>query len=54
MPFPISGLIKLNDRNFLGNGDQAGFELNASPDIQSLALSYARRWIFGLSASGMF
>ena len=52
--FPISGLIKLSDRNFLGNGDQASFELNGSPDTQSLALSYARRWLFGLPLSGSF
>lgn len=52
--FPISGLIKLSDRNFLGNGDQASFELNGSPDTQSLGLSYARRWLFGLPLSGSF
>jgi len=52
--FPISGLIKLNDRNFLGNGDQVSFELNGSPDTQSLAVSYAKRWFFGLPLSGSF
>lgn len=52
--FPISGLIKLNDRNFLGYGDQASFELNASPDTQSFSVSYAKRWLFGLPLSGSF
>ncbi|MFQ3548009.1 MAG: outer membrane protein assembly factor BamA [Termitinemataceae bacterium] len=52
--FPISGLIKLNDRNFMGMGDQAGLELNASPDTQSFSLNYAKRWMFGLPLSGSF
>ncbi|MDR1586442.1 MAG: outer membrane protein assembly factor BamA, partial [Treponema sp.] len=46
--FPVSGLIKWNDRNFRGTGNQLGAELNASPDTASLSLNYTHRWIFGL------
>ncbi|MFP3041693.1 outer membrane protein assembly factor BamA [Treponema primitia] len=52
--FPVSGLIKWNDRNFLGYGNVAGIELNASPDTQSASLEYTQRWIFGLPLSGGF
>jgi outer membrane protein insertion porin family len=52
--FPISGLIKWNDRNFLGYGNMVGAEVNASPDTQSASLEYTHRWIFGLPLSGGF
>ncbi len=52
--FPISGLFKLNDRNFLGYGNVVGIELNGSPDTQSASLEYTQRWIFGLPLSGGF
>jgi outer membrane protein insertion porin family len=52
--FPVSGLIKWNDRNFRGTGNQLGAELNASPDTASLSLNYTHRWIFGLPLSGGF
>jgi outer membrane protein insertion porin family len=52
--FPISGLIKWNDRNFFGYGNIVGVELNASPDTQSGSLTYTHRWIFGLPLSGGF
>jgi outer membrane protein insertion porin family len=52
--FPISGLVKWNDRNFLGYGNIVGVELNASPDTQSGSLTYTQRWIFGLPLSGGF
>jgi outer membrane protein insertion porin family len=52
--FPISGLIKWNERNFLGRGNMLGAELNASPDTQILALEYTQRWLFGLPLSGGF
>jgi outer membrane protein insertion porin family len=52
--FPISGLVKWNDRNFLGYGDTLGAGLNASPDTQSASLEYTKRWIFGLPLSGGF
>ena len=52
--FPISGLIKWNDRNLRGSGNQLGADLNASPDTASLALNYNHRWIMGLPLSGGF
>jgi outer membrane protein insertion porin family len=52
--FPISGLVKWNDRNFRGTGNQLGAELNGSPDTASLSLNYNHRWIFGLPLSGGF
>ncbi|MCL2270559.1 MAG: outer membrane protein assembly factor BamA, partial [Treponema sp.] len=50
--FPISGLVKWNDRNFRGSGNQLGADLNASLDTASLALTYNQRWIFGMPLSG--
>jgi outer membrane protein insertion porin family len=52
--FPISGMVKWTDRNFLGYGNTVGAEVNASPDVQRLALEYTQRWIFGLPLSGGF
>ncbi|MCL1931809.1 MAG: outer membrane protein assembly factor BamA [Treponema sp.] len=52
--FPISGLLKWNDRNFRGSGNQLGAELNASPDTGNLTLNYNHRWILGLPLDGGF
>jgi outer membrane protein insertion porin family len=52
--FPISFLLKWNDRNFFGYGNIVGVELNASPDTQSASLQYSHRWIFGLPLTGGF
>ncbi|MDR0623759.1 MAG: outer membrane protein assembly factor BamA [Treponema sp.] len=52
--FPISGLIKWNDRNFRGTGNMLGAELNASLDTFSGSLDYTHRWILGLPLSGGF
>jgi outer membrane protein insertion porin family len=52
--FPVSGMIKWNDRNLRGSGNSLGAEINASPDTQSLTVSYNHRWIFGLPLSGGF
>ena len=52
--FPISGLLKWNDRNFRGSGNQLGVDVTASPDTQSVSLNYDHRWIFGLPFSGGF
>jgi outer membrane protein insertion porin family len=52
--FPISGLIKWNDRNFLGSGNQFGADINASFDTVNFAVNYNQRWIFGLPFSGGF
>ncbi|MCL2066099.1 MAG: outer membrane protein assembly factor BamA [Treponema sp.] len=51
--FPISGLIKWNDRNVFGTGNQLGAELNSSiVDTTSFSINYLHRWIFGLPLSG--
>jgi len=52
--FPISGLIKWNDRNFRGSGNQLGAEGNGSLDTASVSLNYNQRWMFGLPFSGGF
>jgi outer membrane protein insertion porin family len=52
--FPISGLVKWNDRNFLGRGNIIGAGLTVSPDTQSLSLEYTQRWLLGLPLSGGF
>ncbi|MDR2362963.1 MAG: outer membrane protein assembly factor BamA, partial [Spirochaetaceae bacterium] len=52
--FPISGLIKWNDRNFRGTGNILGAELNTSLDTFSGSLEYTHRWILGLPLSGGF
>ncbi|MDR2842653.1 MAG: outer membrane protein assembly factor BamA [Spirochaetaceae bacterium] len=52
--FPISALFKWTDRNFLGRGNVAGAEINASPDVQSLSLQYTQKWLFGMRLSGGF
>ncbi|MCL2765565.1 MAG: outer membrane protein assembly factor BamA [Treponema sp.] len=50
--FPISGLIKWNDRNVAGSGNELGVELNSSiVDSSTLSLSYMHRWAFGLPLS---
>jgi outer membrane protein insertion porin family len=50
--FPISGLIKWNDRNIAGSGNELGVELNSSViDTSMLSLSYLHRWVFGLPLS---
>jgi outer membrane protein insertion porin family len=52
--FPISAMIRWNDRNFLGYGNVVGAEVSASPETQRLTLEYTHRWIFGLPLSGGF
>jgi outer membrane protein insertion porin family len=50
--FPISGLIKLNDRNLAGTGNELGVELNSSViDSSTLVVNYLHRWAFGLPLS---
>jgi outer membrane protein insertion porin family len=43
--FPISGVLSLSDRNFLGYGNQLKGEATLSPDTQSLSLQYSQRWL---------
>ncbi|MDR2803125.1 MAG: outer membrane protein assembly factor BamA [Treponema sp.] len=52
--FPISLVLKLNDKNFRGTGNIVGIEVNAAPEVQSLSLQYTHRWLFGLPLSGGF
>ncbi|MDR2746751.1 MAG: outer membrane protein assembly factor BamA, partial [Treponema sp.] len=49
--FPISGMLRINDRNFRGTGNSLGAEINASPDTQSLSFNYNHRYIFNLPLS---
>jgi outer membrane protein insertion porin family len=50
--FPLSGLIKWNEKNFLGKGQGVGVELNASPTDQTMTLSFSDNWLFGKRISG--
>ena len=51
--FPISGMIKWNDRNLAGSGNQIGAEINSSVvETTNISLSYLHRWIMGLPLSG--
>jgi outer membrane protein insertion porin family len=52
--FPISGMIRWNDRNFMGYGNTVGAELDASINTFNLALEYTHRWIFGLPLDAGF
>ena len=52
--FPVSALVKWNDRNFLGRGQTFGIELNAAPDTQKLAFQFTERWLLGSPLSGSF
>jgi outer membrane protein insertion porin family len=49
--FPVSGLFKWSDMNFMGMGNMFGVELNASTTIQSVSLDYTQRYAFGLPMS---
>jgi len=50
---PISGMLKWNDRNVAGTGNQIGAELNSSVvDTTTFSVNYLHRWIFGLPLSG--
>ncbi|MDR0320292.1 MAG: outer membrane protein assembly factor BamA [Treponema sp.] len=50
--FPISGLIKWNDRNVAGSGNELGAEINSSViDSLTVSLNYLHRWAFGLPLS---
>jgi outer membrane protein insertion porin family len=52
--FPVSVILKWNDKNFRGTGNILGAEINAAPEIQTVSLQYTHRWIFGLPLSGGF
>ncbi len=50
--FPVSGLLKWSDKNFLGNGQNFSVALNGAPDDQSLTFSFLDNWLFGRRLSG--
>jgi len=51
--FPVSGMVKWNDRNLAGTGNQLGAEVTSSVvDSTSVSLNYLHRWIMGLPLSG--
>ena len=43
--FPISGVIKWNERDFLGRGQTVGVDLEASPIKQSISLNFQEPWL---------
>jgi len=50
--WPISGLIKWNDRNVGGSGNELGAEINSSiVNTSTFAVNYLHRWVFGLPLS---
>jgi len=50
--FPISGLLKWNDRNVAGSGNELGIEINSSViDTSTLSVNYLHRWVLGLPLS---
>jgi outer membrane protein insertion porin family len=49
--FPVSLMLRLNDRNFRGTGNSLGAEATLSPDTQSGSITYDHRYIFGLPLS---
>jgi outer membrane protein insertion porin family len=50
--FPLSGIVKWYDNNFLGNGQTIGADLTVSPQQQTLALNFQDGWLFGDRWSG--
>jgi outer membrane protein insertion porin family len=50
--FPISGLIKWNEKNLMGTGRTVGVALDASPTDQDVTLSYQDNWLFNKRISG--
>ncbi|MDR2542142.1 MAG: outer membrane protein assembly factor BamA [Treponema sp.] len=50
--FPISGLLRWNDRNLAGTGNELGAEINSSVvDSATFSVNYLHRWAFGLPLS---
>ncbi len=45
--FPISGVIKWNERDFLGRGQTVGVDLEASPLKQIVSLNFQEPWLLG-------
>jgi len=50
--FPISGLLKWNDRNIAGSGNELGVEINSTVvDSSTVSINYLHRWVLGLPLS---
>jgi outer membrane protein insertion porin family len=45
--YPISGLLKWSENNFLGRGDTVGVNLEISNLRQLVSLSFSEPWLFG-------
>ncbi|MEJ5184818.1 MAG: outer membrane protein assembly factor BamA [Rectinemataceae bacterium] len=45
--FPVSGYVKLNDRNLGGTGRTLQVSTTLSPDEQSLETGFGQNWLFG-------
>jgi len=50
--FPLVGLVKWNDRNFMGNGQTVSVGLNISPDTQDITLGFRENWLMNQRWSG--
>jgi outer membrane protein insertion porin family len=50
--FPVSGLVKWDDRNFLGNGTDLAIDVSGSPTAQTLSFGYTDKYFFGEKISG--
>jgi len=46
--FPISGTVKWNERNFRGNGQTLGVDVEVSPLKQLAALNFYEPWLMGM------
>ena len=50
--FPLSGLVKWDDKNFLGTGTDLSAEVNGSPTAQTLSFNYDDRYMYGNHING--
>lgn len=42
---PISGLLKWNEKNFMGRGQALNVDMNIAADTQSLSFGFTERWL---------
>ena len=50
--FPLSGLIKWDEKNFMGNGTEFSIEADGSPTAQTLSFNYNDPYFFGDRING--
>jgi outer membrane protein insertion porin family len=50
--FPVSGMVKWDDKNFIGSGTDLSVEANGSPTAQTFSLGYNDRYMFGDRIAG--